>query len=277
MGQTSSLITLLFLSLYFLYGVDVVNTKDQHAPGETNEYLSIPTDEYSAEELRLIEKTRESHAFEAEVNRLMNLIINSIYSEKEIFMRELISNAADALTKIRHISLTRPKVLQNTPDFIIRIRANPELNTLTLTDTGIGMTRQELVDNLGTIAQSGSSNFAKALTNSDKSNLSFIGQFGVGFYSSFLVADRVVVHSKSTDSDKQFVWASSSQHQYFVYEDPKQDLGRGTSIVLHLKNDSFKYLDIEHIRGLIKRYSEFVDFPIYLWAPHLEEIQSRPY
>mmetsp|Transcript_15458 Transcript_15458/g.24173 ORF Transcript_15458/g.24173 Transcript_15458/m.24173 type:complete len:767 (-) Transcript_15458:60-2360(-) len=225
---------------------------------------------YSAEELKVIEQTRENHSFEAEVNKLMGIIINSLYSEAEIFLRELISNASDALDKIRYAAITDKSVLDSNPVLDIKIKADAEAKTLTITDSGVGMGRDELVKNLGTIAQSGTANFIKSA--SSDADLGLIGQFGVGFYSAFLVADRVEVHSKSNKSDKQYVWDASSQSSFTVYEDPKQDLGRGTSIVLHIKESSLEYLKESRLRGLISQYSEFIDFPIYLWASHEEEI-----
>ena len=225
---------------------------------------------YSAEELKVIEATRENHSFEAEVNKLMGIIINSLYSEAEIFLRELISNASDALDKIRYNSITDKSVLDSNPHLNIKIKADPEAQTLTITDSGVGMGRDELVKNLGTIAQSGTANFIKSATS--EADLGLIGQFGVGFYSAFLVADRVEVHSKSNKSDKQYVWDASSQSSFVVYEDPKQDLGRGTSIVLHIKDSALEYLAESRLRGLISQYSEFIDFPILLWASHEEEV-----
>ena len=229
---------------------------------------------YSAEELKVIEATRENHSFEAEVNKLMGIIINSLYSNSEIFLRELISNASDALDKIRYKAITDKSILDSNPDLSIKIKADPEAKTLTITDAGVGMGKDELVKNLGTIAQSGTANFIKSAAN-DKADLGLIGQFGVGFYSAFLVADRVEVHSKSNDSDKQYVWDASSQTTYTVYEDPKQDLGRGTSIVLHIKESAMEYLEPSRLRTLVEQYSEFIDFPIYLWASHVEEVEPE--
>ena len=228
---------------------------------------------YSAEELKVIEATRENHSFEAEVNKLMGIIINSLYSNSEIFLRELISNASDALDKIRYKSITDKSILDSNPDLNIKIKADPEAKTLTITDAGVGMKKEELVNNLGTIAQSGTANFIKSASN--EADLGLIGQFGVGFYSAFLVADRVEVHSKSNDSDKQYVWDASSQTTYTVYEDPKQDLGRGTSIVLHIKESAMEYLEESRLRTLVSQYSEFIDFPIYLWSSHVEEVEPE--
>jgi len=214
----------------------------------------------------------ETFAFEAEVHKLMDIIINSLYSNVEIFLRELISNASDALDKIRYQSLQDSSLAGDIP-FEIRIRADEEGQVLSIQDTGIGMTREELVQNLGTIARSGTSNFLNNLQSSETADLGLIGQFGVGFYSAFLVADRVVVHTKSPHSDTQWVWDANSQKEYRVYEDPAGNtLGRGTLIELHIKDDQTEFLDADLLRTLVGKYSEFIDFPIFLWDSFEEEV-----
>ncbi|KAI9097173.1 Hsp90 protein-domain-containing protein [Phlyctochytrium arcticum] len=211
----------------------------------------------------------ESFKFETEVHRLMNLIINSLYKSKDIFLRELISNASDALDKVRVKSLTSKSISDNSPELKITIVADPERQTLTITDTGIGMTKDELRTNLGTIAKSGTAEFMAALE-AKKNDTNLIGQFGVGFYSAYLVADRVSVISKN-HGDKQYIWESTSQNDFKIIEDPRGNtLERGTQIVLHLKPDADEYLENDRLRELVKKYSEFINFPIHLWSSRTE-------
>ncbi|XP_013615242.1 PREDICTED: endoplasmin homolog, partial [Brassica oleracea var. oleracea] len=212
----------------------------------------------------------EKFEYQAEVSRLLDLIVNSLYSNKEVFLRELISNASDALDKLRYLSVTDPELSKDAADLDIRIYADKENGVITLTDSGIGMTRQELVDCLGTIAQSGTAKFLKALKDNKDAggDNNLIGQFGVGFYSAFLVADRVTVSTKSPKSDKQYVWESEADSSsYTVKEetDPQLIIPRGTRITLHLKRDDKGFADPERIQKLVKNYSQFVSFPIYTW------------
>jgi len=226
---------------------------------------------YSAEDRKRMEASMESHKFEAEVDRLMNIIINSLYSNKDIFLRELISNASDALDRIRFQSLTDASLLGDKPELEIKIRADPDNNMLYIMDSGIGMTKEDLVNNLGTIAQSGTkAALNNALEEGENLN-SLIGQFGVGFYSSFLVADEVIVATKNNDSEQQYVWESDATNNFKIYEDPKGNtLKRGTRIGLKLKEDMEDYLDEEFLENLIRTYSEFITFPIYLYKSHEE-------
>merc|ERR1712137_560271 len=231
---------------------------------------AMSTDGYSVAEKRLLE-TGAKYQFQAEVSRLMSLIVNSLYSNRDVFLRELISNASDALDKIRFQSLTDQSVLGDTPDFEIRIKPDPENNMLHIIDTGIGMTKEDMVNNLGTIAKSGTSEFIAKAEHGDTSNL--IGQFGVGFYSAFLVADRVTVTSKNNE-DSQHVWSSDSKGEFVVGEDTEGNtLGRGTIISLHLKDNASQYLNQDNLRSLVEKYSEFINFPIYLYESHIEEVE----
>ncbi|XP_035208387.1 endoplasmin-like [Stegodyphus dumicola] len=236
---------------------------------------AIKIDGLNVAQIKELREKAEKFTFQAEVNRMMKLIINSLYRNKEIFLRELISNASDALDKIRVISLTDRAALSATEDLSIRIKSDKENNVLHVTDTGIGMTKEELINNLGTIAKSGTSDFLQkvAETQSAAELSDMIGQFGVGFYSSFLVADRVVVTSKHND-DKQYIWESDA-NSFNIIEDPRGDtLLRGTTVSLYLKEEARDFLEEDTLRNLIKKYSQFINFPIYLWASKTETVEE---
>ncbi|XP_037539543.1 endoplasmin [Nematolebias whitei] len=237
---------------------------------------AIQLDGLNAAQIKELREKSEKHAFQAEVNRMMKLIINSLYKNKEIFLRELISNASDALDKIRLLSLTNEEVMSTNEELTIKIKSDKDKNMLHITDTGIGMTKEELVKNLGTIAKSGTSEFLNKMTemqSEGQSTSELIGQFGVGFYSAFLVADKVIVASKH-NNDTQHIWESDS-NEFSVIEDPRGDtLGRGTTISLVLKEEASDFLELETIKNLVRKYSQFINFPIYVWASKTETVEE---
>jgi molecular chaperone HtpG len=205
--------------------------------------------------------TATSHQFQAEVAKLLHLMVHSVYSDRDVFLRELISNAADALDKLRYEAIANPALLEGQPDLTITITPDKEKKTLTITDTGIGMTEQELVDNLGTIAKSGTQAFVEQVK-AKQGDVHLIGQFGIGFYSGFIVASQVDVISRRAGSDKAFMWSSDGSGSFTVT--PVENAPRGTSIVLHLKDDALEFLEDWKIESVVRTYSDHIAHPIML-------------
>jgi molecular chaperone HtpG len=209
--------------------------------------------------------TQETQEFKAEVKQILDLVIHSLYSHKEVFLRELISNASDAIDRAKYESLTNPEINEGDGDWHIRITQDKANNTLTVSDNGIGMSREEIVEALGTIARSGTREYLVALKNKDvKDNPELIGQFGVGFYSSFMVADKITVISKRAGSDgaKAVKWESTGDGSFTIDEADRK--GKGTDIVLHLREDEKRYLDEWVIRDTVKKYSDFIEHPVVM-------------
>jgi len=217
---------------------------------------------------------RETHEFQAEVSRVMKIIINSLYSNTEIFLRELVSNASDACDKRRYLGVTQGKPVDG---LFVRVKADKEKQLVIIEDNGVGMTKSELMSHLGSIATSGTAKFVEAVGQQAKGDIAQIGQFGVGFYSAFLVADRVDVYTRSMqEGSKVYKWESTSASGYIIEEDPADEEAKplqehcGTRVVLHLKSGHLEFLENARLQALMKRYSEFVDFPIYAWEEKTE-------
>nr|WHU24050.1 heat shock protein 90 [Dinophyceae sp.] len=248
-----------------LFGVALWNaigddSADQNGDGNAEEKA---VDGFSNADRSKMSESSEKHEFQAEVSRLMDIIINSLYTDKQVFLRELISNAADALEKARFHSVQDESFLGDVKDMEVKIEHDADAKTLSIIDTGVGMSKADLINNLGTVAKSGTTNFLEAMA--EGSDVNLIGQFGVGFYSAFLVADKVSVTSKCNDDAVQHVWESSADASFTVVEDPRGNtLGRGTRVTLHLKEDAHNYLSEDKLKETAKKYSQFIQFPIYV-------------
>lgn len=261
LGKKLALLLFLYLSLITLIKAEDDAAKETTQQEEQKEASDI-IDGFTKEDRELLKQNEEKFNFNVEVTRLMDIIINSLYTNKEVFIRELISNASDACDKARFLAVKNPDYLGENKDLKIIIETDRDARTFSIIDTGVGMTKNDLVKNLGTIAKSGTTAFIEAISKGNSLNL--IGQFGVGFYSTYLVSNKVVVTSKNND-DSQHVWVSTAGSSFTVSKDPRGDtLGRGTKITLYLKEDSVEFCETDTVRKNIKKYSEFIDYPIYM-------------
>ena len=208
-----------------------------------------------------VDAAATSHPFQAEVAKLLHLMVHSVYSDRDVFLRELISNAADALDKLRYEAISEPALLEGQADLTITLTPDKDKKTLTITDTGIGMSEQELIENLGTIAKSGTQAFAEKVKAS-QGDVHLIGQFGIGFYSGFIVASKVDVISRRAGSDKAYRWTSDGSGSFTIT--PVEDAPRGTSIVLHLRDDALEFLEDWKIESVVRTYSDHIAHPIML-------------
>merc|ERR1712203_132861 len=230
---------------------------EENAEGETAQSEPKKVDGFTEADRTKMTDSAEKHEFQAEVNRLMDIIINSLYTDKQVFLRELISNAADALEKARFHSVQDEAFLGDTKDLEVKIEHDPDAKTISIVDTGVGMSKADLINNLGTVAKSGTTNFLEAMAEGGDTNL--IGQFGVGFYSAFLVADKVSVTSKCNDDPVQHVWESSADASFTIAEDPRGNtLGRGTAVMLHLKEDAQEFVEEAKLKELAGKFSQFI-------------------
>ncbi|MFD1260763.1 molecular chaperone HtpG [Entomomonas asaccharolytica] len=222
-----------------------------------------------------VEAQKETLGFQTEVKQLLNLMIHSLYSNKEIFLRELISNASDASDKLRFEAIAKPELLEKDASLRIRISFDKEAKTITLDDNGIGMSREDVIANLGTIAKSGTAEFLKNLSGDQKKDSKLIGQFGVGFYSAFIVADQVDVYSRRAglNADEGVHWSSKGEGEFDIANITKEE--RGTRIVLHLKNDDLEFADGWRLRNIIKKYSDHIDLPIELPKQQLDQEEDN--
>ncbi|HUN46449.1 MAG TPA: molecular chaperone HtpG, partial [Stellaceae bacterium] len=211
----------------------------------------------------------EKRSFQAEVSRLLDIVAHSLYSQKEIFLRELISNASDACDRLRYAALTRPELAGEDSAYRVTLTPDAKARTLTLADNGIGMDEAELIDNLGTIARSGTAEFLGQLSGDERKDRTLIGQFGVGFYSAFMVADEVTVISRKAGTDQAWRWVSDGKGEFSV--EPAERPARGTTITLHLREDASEYLEPYRLRQIVKTYSDHIALPIVLVEGEKEE------
>jgi len=245
---------------------------EEAAPAGTPEEKTV--DGFSEADRAKMAEGSEKHEFQAEVNRLMDIIINSLYTDKQVFLRELISNSADALEKARFHSVQDESFLGENKDLEIKLEHDADAKTISIVDTGVGMSKADLINNLGTVAKSGTTNFLEAMSEGADANL--IGQFGVGFYSAFLVADKVSVTSKCNDDPVQHVWESSADASFTVSDDPRGNtLGRGTRVTLQLKEDAHDYLSEDKLKESAKKYSQFIQFPIYVKVKKEVDVEAE--
>lgn len=267
-----------FLSLSLL-SLSVVIAQETETITEGEDGIAFT---FSSDEQTSITDSAEESEFQAEVSRLMEIIVNSLYRTRDIFLRELISNANDAIDKIRYQSLRNRDVLDGNPDLSIKVQVDTEEGIIVIQDSGIGMTAAEMAKNLGTVAHSGTAAFLDAFTGSAEGGPdgnSLIGQFGVGFYSAFLVSDLVTVISKSNDDPVQSIWQSTADGKFTISADPRGNtLGRGTVVILKIKDDARNFLDVNMVEQTIKRYSQFMQYPIFLYSTRTEteEVDVEP-
>lgn len=217
--------------------------------------------------------TTEKHGFEAEVSRLLHMMVHSVYSDREIFLRELISNASDACDKLRYAGLTNADLLKDAGDFAIDIRVDKDSKTLTVSDNGVGMNKEDLISHLGTIARSGTSAFMDNISGDEKKDVNLIGQFGVGFYSVFMVADKVEVLSRKAGESQAYLWSSDGIGEYTIAEAEKA--GPGTSIMLHVKDEADEFLEVMRLKNIIKTYSDHVTLPITLISKNEDKEEEK--
>ncbi|USG61625.1 molecular chaperone HtpG [Sneathiella marina] len=208
--------------------------------------------------------TEQTHEFQAEVAKLLDIVAHSLYSEKEIFLRELVSNSSDACDRLRYAALTKPDLIKEDPEFKVILSVDQKAKTLTITDNGIGMTEQEMIENLGTIARSGTSRFSEELTGDSTKDINLIGQFGVGFYSSFMVADKVTVVSRKAGEKAATVWSSNGGGSFEIAEGTRE--GRGTTITLHMRKEAKEFLEPLRLRNIVKTYADHIALPVILKA-----------
>ena len=221
--------------------------------------------------------TKETFSFQTEVGRLLDIVAGSLYSNREIFLRELISNASDACDKLRHAALTSPSLIEGDHDFQVALSVDAKAKTLTVSDNGVGMNHDDLLETLGTIAKSGTGAFIEQLGKDDKSDLGLIGQFGVGFYSAFMVSEKVEVTTRKAGEDEAWLWVSDGKGEFSIEQTERPE--RGTTVVLHLKKDAKEFLEEARVSHVVKTYSDHIAFPVTLGSDTLNEasaIWTRP-